>query len=268
MPDPNWLTESYLDEIARARRFVAEHRLAPLPAGERLEIADTPPFQRGYAPWTTYQAPAAFDADSVGTFCITPVDLRRGEAEQRRQLEGHCLPRLPLTVVHELWPGHHLQRVHAHEAATRLRRLASSELFLEGWALHAESVMHDHGYFTHPLTRLFQLRHRLWRACRVVLDTALHTGRMSLEEGVALLEREVGLERAHAMAEVHRTCLQPTRMLGGLVGALLLEELEQEVRGALGERFTLLDFHAAVLAGGSLPITLVREDLVARWGFA
>lgn len=265
VPEPHWLREAYVAEMERARQFITDKKLMPLPVGDKLEIVDTPVFQRASTPFTSYQAPAPFDTEQTGFFCVTPVDLRRSKDEQAEQLTGHCLPLIPVTVLHEVWPGHHLQRCHANHASTRLRRITVSDLFLEGWALYGEELMHDHGYFTtDPLTRLFQLRHQMWRACRMLLDTGLHTGRMTIEEGVALLCDEAGLEPEAALAEVHRACTQPTHLLGGLAGKLQILELRDDVQSRLGAHFSLYDFHAALLATGTLPLALVREEIGAK----
>ena len=180
--------------MERAKRFVLERRIAPLPIGERLEILDTPVFDRSALPYAAYQAPAPFDADPAGVFYVTPIDIRRPKDEQAAQLGAHCTPELPIIALHEGYPGHHLQMCHANKAATRLRRIVHSDVFAEGWALYCEELMWEQGYFTaDPLTRLFQLRDLLFRACRVVLDASLHSGRMSPEQAVEYLVEEAML---------------------------------------------------------------------------
>ncbi len=198
-PEANWLREAYVAEMDRAKRFVIERRIAPLPPGERLEILDTPVFERGMLPYAAYQAPAPFDADPSGVFYVTPIDIRRSKTEQAAQLGAHCAPALPIVALHEGYPGHHLQLSHANRAATRLRRIVHSDVFAEGWALYCEELMWEQGYFTHdPLTRLFQLRDQLFRACRVVVDMSLHSGRMTPEQAVQYLVEEVMLDAAAA----------------------------------------------------------------------
>jgi len=126
--------------------------------------------------------------------------------------------------------------------------------------------MHEEGYFTDPATRLFQLKDLLWRACRVALDVGLHTGGMTFEEAVDILTREAMLERTNAEREVRRHCLEPTRPMSYLVGKLALLGLRDEARRRLGARFSLHDFHAALLAGGTIQPSLVGEELWERLG--
>jgi uncharacterized protein (DUF885 family) len=269
VPEPHWLRDSYVAEMDRARRFVVERRIAPLPPGERLEILDTPVFERALLPYAAYQAPAPFDADTAGVLYVTPIDIRRPKDEQAAQLGAHCTPALPIIALHEGYPGHHLQLTHANRAGSRLRRIVHSDVFAEGWALYCEELMWEQGYFTaDPLTRLFQLRDLLFRACRVVLDAALHAARMTPPQAVDYLVEQAMIDRSFAASEVSRYCTTPTQPMSYLVGKLQILELRSEAQQKLGSRFLLHDFHAALLASGTIPPALVREELWSRLGLA
>ncbi|MBI5708781.1 MAG: DUF885 domain-containing protein [Candidatus Eisenbacteria bacterium] len=266
-PEALRVRDAYVAEVERARRFVEEQHLAPLPDA-RLEILDTPVFERATTPHATYLRPAPFDVDQTGYLFVTPVDLSRRRDEHAQQLQGHAYPALPLIALHETWPGHHLQLGHAVRAGSRLRRLADSPLFAEGWALYCAELMYEQGYFLDPLTRLWQLRDQLWRACRVVIDVGLHTGRMSFEQAVDFLVGEAMIERVNADAEVRRYALTPTEPMSYLVGKTLLLEQRVDARRRLGERFDLYEFHAALLASGTVPPALLAEELWTRLGVA
>ncbi len=262
-PEPLRVREAYVAEVERARRFVVEKHLAPVPDAP-LEIVDTPIFERSMLPYAAYLSPAPFDSDQTGYFLVTPVDLSRGREEQQQQLEGHSQLAIGLTVIHEAFPGHHLQLCQANRAGSRLRRLADSNLLCEGWALYCEELMWEEGFFPEPLTRLFQLKDLLWRACRVVIDVGLHTGRMTFEQAVEYLVSEAMLERVNAESEVKRYTMTPTQPMSYLVGKMLLLEIREEAKRKLGARFNLHDFHGALLASGSVPPFLVREELWER----
>ena len=269
VPEPHWLRDAYVAEMDRARRFVIERRIAPIPAGERLEILDTPVFERALLPYAAYQAPAPFDADAAGVLYVTPIDIRRSKDEQAAQLAAHCTPALPIIALHEGYPGHHLQLGHANRSGSRLRRIVHSDVLAEGWALYCEELMWEQGYFTaDPLTRLFQLRDLLFRACRVVLDASLHSGRMTPPQAVDYLVEQAMLDRTLAASEVSRYCTTPTQPMSYLVGKLQILELRSEAQQKLGARFLLHDFHAALLASGTIPPALVREELWPRLGLA
>ena len=263
-PEPLRLREAYVAEVDRARRFLQERNIVPFPPGEKLEVIDTPLFERAITPYAAYLNPAPFDADQTGYFYVTPVDPGRRKEEQQQQLEGHCYAGLPLTTVHEAYPGHHLQLCHANLAGSRLRRLSDSNVLAEGWGLYCEELMHEEGYYLDPLTRLFQLKDLLWRACRVVIDVGLHTGKMTFMQAVDYLAGEAMIERVNALIEVKRYTMTPTQPMSYLVGKLQILELRDFVRQRLGERFDLRDFHTRLLAVGSLPPSLVREEISER----
>jgi uncharacterized protein (DUF885 family) len=244
--------DAYLAEMERAKRFVIDHRIAPLDEG-RLEIVDTPVFERTTIPIASYLAPAPFDVEPAGTFFVTPIDLSRRREEIDAMLEVHSYCSITLASLHEAYPGHHLQHVHAARTGSRLRRLANNPVMSEGWALYCEEMMFEQGFFLDPLTRLQQLRDLLWRACRVVIDIGLHTGRMTIEQAVEFLVEHALLERSSAQSEVKRYALHPTEPLSYLVGRMLLHELREEAKRKLGSRFTLYDFHSALLQSGTVP---------------
>jgi len=263
-PEPLRLREAYVAEVERGRRFVEEKDLMPFAAGEKLEVIDTPVFERSITPYAAYLNPAPFDAEQTGYFYVTPIDMGRRKEEQQQQLEGHCYAGLPLTAVHEAYPGHHLQLCHANHAGSRLRRLADSNVLAEGWGLYCEELMHEQGYYLDAVTRLFQLKDLLWRACRVVIDVGLHTGKMTFMQAVDYLVEQAMLERVNALMEVKRYTLTPTQPMSYLIGKLQILAMREEIRQRLGERFDLREFHAQLLACGTLPPSLVREELAER----
>jgi len=262
-PEALKLKEAYRSETDRARRFVIEKRVAPLPPGEKLEVIDTPVFERSVIPYAAYLPPGPFDEDQTGFFYVTPVDALRRKEEQEQQLAGHNYAGLALTTAHEAYPGHHLQICHANREGSRLRRLADSPLLAEGWALYCEELMHELGFYVDPLTRLYQLKDLLWRACRVVLDVGLHTGTFTYMQAVDYLRETAMVERVNALAEVKRYTLTPTQPMSYLVGQLEIQAMRAEAEQRLGSRFQLHDFHAALLARGTIPPSLVRDELAA-----
>jgi uncharacterized protein (DUF885 family) len=266
-PEALRLREAYQAEVERARRFVEERRLAPM-VDAPVEVVDTPRFERAVVPYATYLPPAAFDAEQTGYLYVTPIDTNRPREEQRLRLLGHNYGNLPLLVVHESYPGHHLQICHAHRHGSRLRRLIESPLLAEGWALYCEQLMDEHGFFLDPVSKLFRLADHLWRACRVVLDVNLQCGRMTVAEAVRYLEDEAQLERPVAEAEVRRYVITPTEPMSYLVGQSLLMELRTEAARRLGERFDLYRFHGELLACGTIPPTLLKDELWERLGAA
>src|SRR5205085_516562 len=111
---------------------------------------------------------------------------------------------------------------------------------------------------------LFQLHGELFRACRVVIDVALHTGRMNEEQARVYLVDQAMLAPHTARAEVNFDLVNPTQPMSYLVGKLAIQDMRREAERTMGDRFRLHDFHAALLAGGALPPALVRRELAMR----
>jgi uncharacterized protein (DUF885 family) len=237
--------------------------------GERLEVVETPLFMRGAVPLTGYQRPAPFDGDVTGCFLLTPVDMRRDKAAQERQLRGHCAPALPLHVLRGAYPGLHVLQTGTRRAPTRLRQVAASAVFTQGWTAWAEDAMQEAGFFgTDPLTPLFLLADRLERACMAVIDIGLQCGHLTTGEAASLLVSETRCEPGEAAAKVRACCTSPLRAATALVGSIAFRELHEEGRKRLGARFSLGAFNDALLAGGAIPAALVREELWERLGVA
>ncbi len=263
-PTPERLLDAYRTEMDRARAFVIEHRLATLPPGEQLEVIETPVFERPLIPYAALMSPAPFDEEQKSFFYVTPVDPTLPEAERRERLRGHAACSIPVTALHEAYPGHHLQLTRANRIASRVRRVYSTPVFVEGWALYCEEMMYEAGFYPEPQVRLFQLKDLLWRACRVVVDVGLHCEGMTPEAAVDLLVTKAHLERPNAETEVRRYCATPTQPMSYLIGRREILALRDAYRAWAGSRFTLGDFHDALLGYGSIPIGLIREALFAR----
>ncbi len=258
------LLDAYRTEMARARAFVVEHGLATLPPGESLEVIETPVFERPLIPYAAMMPPAPFEEEQKSFFYVTPVDPARPEPAQWEQLKGHPTHAIPVTALHEAYPGHHLQLARANRIASKVRRVVSTPVFVEGWALYCEEMMYEAGFYPDPRVRLFQLKDLLWRACRVTIDVGLHCEGMTPEAAVDLLVTRAHLERANAETEVRRYCATPTQPMSYLIGRREILALRDAYRLKAGKQFALGAFHDTLLSYGSIPVALVREAALAR----
>ena len=180
-------------------------------------------------------------------FYVTVPDPRLPMAQQERVLRDHCRFEVPATALHEGYPGHHLQLVHAQQQPSHVRRYVWTPLTVEGWALYCEDMMADEGFYSSEEELLFQRVHLLWRAVRIILDVGLHTRGMTFEQAVDQLVDRVHIDRANAEAEVRRYCAEPAYNLSYAIGRRELLRLRDDYRAARGADFTLPDFHASVL---------------------
>lgn len=262
-PRADELLDVYREEMAKVRQFVVDHEIVTIPTGESLKIEPTPAFLRGVIPYAAYMMPGPLEKQQEGIFLVTPVDPNSPKEEQEEKLKGHSYAGLPVTALHEAYPGHHLQLTYANTVGSLPRKLGAflSTLFIEGWAFYCEELMEQLGYIDRPLQRLGRLQGQLWRAARIILDVSLHTGRMTVDEAVNFLIDRVGLEGGDALAEVRRCTLSPTQPMSYLMGKLEILKLIDEYK-AKHPDVSLRELHDAILSCGSLPPRLMRERLL------
>jgi hypothetical protein len=238
--------EDYRQVIAGAREFVVSRGLATLPDGEELRVEPTPAFLRAVLPFAAYEPPARFDRHQLGIYMVTPRDGDLGE---------HSRPSVLNTSVHEGYPGHHLQFACAnqHQSVARLLAADWAHELVEGWAHYCEQLMYEQGFTTSAEVRFVQLNDLVWRACRIVIDIELSSGRMAFDDAVDMLVGEAAMSRSGAEAEVRRYTYTPGYQLSYLYGKHLLLELRQRRMRLEGAAFDLRQFHDRLLYAGALP---------------
>jgi uncharacterized protein (DUF885 family) len=264
-PSAEGLLDAYREQMATIRQYVIDHDIATIPPGETLRIVETPSYLRPILPYAAYMPPGIFEQKQEGIFIVTPVDPAAPAEEQEQKLRGHSWSKLPVTALHEAYPGHHLQLVWANRQETIPRRMGSflATLFIEGWAFYCEELLEQLGYIARPIQRLGRLNDQLWRAARIVLDVSLHTRGMTVDEAVQFLVQEAGLEPTNALAEVRRYTQTPTQPQSYLMGKLAILELVADYRRARPEA-SLRQVHDALLGSGSLPPRLMRLRLLGE----
>lgn len=248
-PTVSALVARYAGEMERARAFVESRKLVRIPVG-RLEVIATPSFMKPLVPFAAYDPPGAFSEDRTGWFYVT--------VPSPEQLRDHCVHEIACTALHEGYPGHHLQFLIAQQQVSPIRRVVSSALTVEGWALYCEELMTDQGFLAKPEEQFFQRLHLLWRAVRIVLDIRLHTGGMQPEAAVTYMTQTLGIGRESARAEVARYCGAPAYQLCYAVGRRELVKLREDYERRAGASFSLPAFHDEVLTFGGLPVSLIR----------
>ena len=258
-PAPDHLLEAYRRELDRAHDFVLERDLVSVPPAP-VEVVPTPAFLAALTPFAAYEPPPIYLPDRTGRFYVTTPDPNLPPEVVAQQRRGHCNHSIPLMVVHEAYPGHHLQLVTSQGLSSEVRRHIWSPIMVEGWAVYSEHLMREAKYYRTDQERLFQLVNLLWRAVRVVLDVGLHTRGMTPAEAVDYMVEHLPIERASAEAEVRRYCAWPTYQLCYAVGRRELLRLREACRERDGARFQPRRFHDELMQYGGLPVSL------ASWG--
>ncbi|MEO0997750.1 MAG: DUF885 family protein, partial [Pseudomonadota bacterium] len=183
--------------------------------------------------------------------------------QQAERLRSHHDAWIPIIAVHEAYPGHHADALKTRENPRLLRKVVRESIFSEGWGLFTEELMFEQGFLEGDDVRLTQLRNRLWRAARVILDVSLHTGRMTFDEAVDFLVERVRFERYAAELEVGMYTVNPTYVLGYLIGMEEIMSIRSDWIAANGEPQPPSRFYDELLRVGSLPPVLVRESMLA-----
>jgi uncharacterized protein (DUF885 family) len=261
-PPADRLLDTYRAAMMSARRFVIEQDLVTIPPDEELTIVETPAYLRNQIPYAAYMPPGLLEAEQEGIFVVTPVDPDAPPKEREEKLRGHSYDKLPITALHEAYPGHHLQLVVANlnKSLPRLFGGYLSSLFVEGWAFYCEEMMEQQGFFQKPIQRLSRLQDQLWRAARIIVDVSLHTGQMEYEEAVQFMIEKANLEPSDARVEVNRYTQSPTQPMSYLMGKYEIMQIVEEYQTRYPEH-SLKQMHDALLQSGSLPPRLMRRSL-------
>jgi uncharacterized protein (DUF885 family) len=168
--------------------------------------------------------------------------------------------------LHEAIPGHHYQIMLQREDTTlpRFRRNYGTTAFNEGWGLYAETLGNQLGVYTDPYQQMGTLQNQIHRAIRLVVDVGLHTGKLTREEAIKYMRDNEPVTEQSATAEIERYMSYPGQALSYKIGQLKIEQLRDKYKKQLGAKFSLRDFHDALLKGGSLPAS-VLEIYMDNW---
>ena len=204
---------------------------------------------------TAYYMPPPGDGSLAGFYFVNTYDLK-----SRPLYEVEALS------LHEAVPGHHLQIALQHELSDvpNFRRFSRFTVFIEGWALYAERLGLEVGFYKDPYSDFGRLTYEMWRACRLVVDTGMHYLGWSREQAIEFMAENTALSMHNIRAEVDRYISWPGQALAYKTGELKIRELRQKAESQLGDKFDIREFHDTVLRQGSIPLT-VLERTVDEW---
>ena len=166
-------------------------------------------------------------------------------------------------VLHESVPGHHLQISLAQEMpdVPEFRKQLGYTAFVEGWALYAESLGPDIGFYADPYSKFGYLSAQMWRAVRLVVDTGIHSEGWTRDQAIQYFEQNTGQPHLNSVVEVDRYIVWPGQSLGYKIGQLKIQELRHEAEQKLGPKFDIRKFHDAVLDQGALPLDILEKQI-------
>lgn len=276
-PTKEALLEVYRKEVETAKQFVKDQDLLTVPK-ETVTVIETPFWYRDAIPFAAYLP----HGNGRGEFMVTSV-IDTDPSKEEEQLRAHNYGFIPAVVIHEAFPGHHLQHAHTDRIHRDLSKAEDrttervydltdySPYFGEGWAVYCEEVALEKGYYdkgngtlTKEQVNLVALRSLLWRAARAYLDPQVNTGKMTYEAAVQFLVDHVVMEKDRAEIEVNRYFRRPTEVASYMVGKLQFQQLRKQLEEHNGKDFSLKTFHDDIFKEGQEipvpPLARIRFD--------
>ncbi len=178
-------------------------------------------------------------------------------------LKSRPLYELEALSLHEAVPGHHLQIALQQELVElpSFRKYSGFTAFVEGWALYAERLGLEVGFYKDPYSNFGRLSYEMWRACRLVVDTGIHYQGWTRKRAIDYMIQNTSLSRHNIVAEVDRYIAWPGQALAYKMGELKIRELREKATIQLGASFDIREFHDAVLRDGAVPLPILETNI-------
>ena len=239
--------EQILDEF---RRYIAQMQprlpeLFGFIPGSPVTVEAIPDFQSAMA--THYQTGTP-DGKRPGR-----VSVATSRFAERSLIDDEAI------AYHEGIPGHHMQQSLAQQLTglPKFRQHVFNSGYIEGWALYAEQLGKDVGFYQDPVSDYGRLSSELFRAVRLVVDTGIHSEGWSRDQVVEFMRKSGAIDEPTIQSETDRYIAWPAQALSYKLGQLKFVELRERARHKLGPAFDIRAFHDEMLNGGVLPLDLL-----------
>ena len=169
-------------------------------------------------------------------------------------------------AYHEGIPGHHMQGSIASEleGIPMFRKFGHFTAYGEGWGLYTEYLPKEMGFYKDPYSDFGRLAMEIWRACRLVVDTGIHSKRWTREQAIKFLEDNTPNPRGDIVKAIERYIVMPSQATAYKIGMNKILELRKNAKQQLGAAFSIREFHEVILKNGPLPLDML-EEMVAAW---
>jgi uncharacterized protein (DUF885 family) len=246
------------EQLLKEASFIAKKMDAQLPKFFKL-LPRTP---YGVAPVPAHIAPKYTTGRYVGS--SKPTD------PGYYWVNTYALDRRPLyeleaLTLHESVPGHHLQISLTKEMENTpvYRSSYYMSAFGEGWGLYSEWLGLEAGFYQDPYSNFGRLTYEMWRATRLVVDTGMHTMDWTRQQSIDYMKQNSALSEHNITTEVDRYISWPEQALSYKIGELTIKNLRQKAEQSLGNKFDIREFHYHVLKNGSVPLSLLEQQIDA-----
>lgn len=271
-PAPDKLLQTFRDTLGGLRDFLDQHHIVGMPSQVLPIVEETPPFERALT-FASMDTPGPFEKVAKEAFFNVTLPEPDWKPEQvEEHMAGFNRGTIISTAVHEVYPGHYTQFLWVPSAPSKVRKLLGCSSNAEGWAHYSEQMMLDEGYGRKEGTdqdhdvaflklRLGQLQDALLRNARFIVGIQMHTGKMTMEQGIDFFVKEGYQTRANGTRETKRGTSDPTYLYYTL-GKLEILQLREDYKKKMGDKFTLEQFHTEFLKQGFPPVKLVRRLMI------
>jgi uncharacterized protein (DUF885 family) len=221
-----------------------------------VTVEAIPPFQSAAA---THYVPGTPDGKRPGRVVVATSNFAK-----RSTIDDEAV------AYHEGIPGHHMQQS-IQQQLTDLPKFrqhggggAGSTAYVEGWALYAEQLGKEVGFYQDPVSDFGRLSSELFRAVRLVVDTGIHAKGWTRDQVVDFMRKSGAVDEPTIQSETDRYIAIPGQALAYKIGQLKFLELRERARKELGPKFDIRAFHDEMLSGGTLPLDLL-EARTDKW---
>jgi hypothetical protein len=245
-------------QLPMLKQFLIAHDIVSIPGPEEAKVEESPPYNRQNAAYINIPGPYEKGLPSV--YYISPPDPNWSKTVQDAFIPGK--DDLLYTSVHEVWPGHFLNFLHANRSKFLFGRVFVGYAFAEGWAHYTEEMMRVSGLRKGDDAALIgQLSNALLRDCRFLSAIGMHTGSMTQQQSFDLFRNQCYQDEGNARQQAARGTYDPA-YLNYTMGKLMIRKLRDDWAASRGGQKAWKAFHDQFLSYGGPPIPLVRQQMM------
>ena len=179
-------------------------------------------------------------------------------------LPSRTLYTIPALTAHEAVPGHHLQislNSELSKTIPEFRRKLYISAYGEGWGLYSEYLVDEMGIYRNLYEKFGQLTYEMWRACRLVVDTGVHSKNWTRKQMIDYMTENTALSIHEINTETDRYISWPGQALSYKIGEIKIRELREKAETALGEKFDIREFHEIILNEGTITLSIMEKRI-------
>ncbi|MEO7564183.1 MAG: DUF885 domain-containing protein [Sphingomicrobium sp.] len=245
-------------QLAGLKQFIIDKDIVSIPGTEEAKVEEAPPYNRQN--FAYINIPGPYETNLPSVYYIAPADPGWPKAEQDAFVPGEA--DLLFTSVHEVWPGHFLNFLHANRSKNIFGRVFVGYAFAEGWAHYTEEMMRVEGVGGGTdETMIGQLSNALLRDCRYLSAIGMHTGSMTQAQSYDMFQKQCYQDSGNARQQAARGTYDPA-YLNYTMGKLMIRKLRDDWTATRGGQRAWKGFHDTFLSFGGPPIPLVRQQMM------